>query len=73
MFPRVAGLHCSTEFARLGLFQSDSKSSTLNRKELTMSDFFNIINTIFDGIVGVFDAGVVGVENLINSFSNLSS
>lgn len=38
-----------------------------------MSDLFNIINTIFDGFVGIFDAGVVGVENLIDSFANLSS
>lgn len=38
-----------------------------------MSDLFNIINTIFDGFVGVFNAGVAGVENLIDSFANLSS
>lgn len=38
-----------------------------------MSDLFNIINTIFDGFVGIFDAGIAGVENLIDSFANLSS
>ncbi len=38
-----------------------------------MSDLFTIINTIFDGFVGVFQAGVNGVENLIDSFANLSS
>lgn len=38
-----------------------------------MSNFFDVIQSIFDGIQNVFNAGFVGVRDVLDTFEGFSS